>query len=124
MPQARMTMESDAIVELESRFTAEDTRLFRMAAKRTLPELPIDAADATNDARSGHLIASPCISQLWGYEGDSHVQYSMFLLLAVIVAGCSGACRLRRVTLATCRAKLRSARYPVDKNGCAASVHA
>ena len=72
MPQARMTMESDAIVELESRFTAEDTRLFRMAAERTLPELPTDAADATDDARSGHLIASPCISQLWGYEGDSH----------------------------------------------------
>ena len=51
--QAKMTMESDAISELESRFTAEDTRLFRMAAERTLPELPPNAANATGGTRSG-----------------------------------------------------------------------
>lgn len=47
-----MAMESDAISELESRFTAEDTELFRMAAERTLPELPTDDAEPADGARS------------------------------------------------------------------------
>jgi hypothetical protein len=49
--QARMTMEAGAIAELESRFTVEDTRLFRMAAERTLPELPANDAEPTDGAR-------------------------------------------------------------------------
>lgn len=52
--QARMKVESDAIAELESRFTAEDAELFRMFAERTLPELPPNAAggDSADETRS------------------------------------------------------------------------
>ncbi len=58
-----MTMESDAIAELESRFTAEDVRLFRMAGERTLSELPANDAEPTDGARSERHISIACTLQ-------------------------------------------------------------
>jgi hypothetical protein len=55
MLQAQMKLESNAIAELELRFTTEDAELFRLFAERTLPELSSNAADATDDARSAHF---------------------------------------------------------------------
>ena len=116
-----MKVESDALAELESRFTAEDAELFRMFAERTLPELSGNAADATDGARS-----ACCAMSLWHVDmlavgsylkrASCDVSYHaschqvMHYPPTVSVAGCNGACRLQQAILATCHAKLHSAR--------------
>lgn len=54
-----MKVESDALTTLEARFTAEDTKLFRLVAERTLPELPPHASN-NESASEARCISSVC----------------------------------------------------------------